>query len=288
MKSIEEISGQTRLVGFYANPARHSLSPKMHNLSFSKLGIDAVYLAFEVTKEALPTQIQAIRNMQMLGVNLSMPHKVAALDYVDELSPAAKIIGAINTIVNHEGKLIGHNTDGIGFMTSLAENQIDIIGQTMTVIGAGGAATAMITQAALDGVKQIYVLNRPSAHFKTYQEKMQAIMQATNCPIEIISLENQALVYQAVNKSQLLVNATSVGMYPNVDELPIDKEVLRADLPVYDAIYHPRETRLLKSAAAKGALTMNGLGMLLHQGAAAFKLWTNQEMPVDYVKEHLF
>lgn len=204
MKGIEEISGQTRLVGFYANPARHSLSPKMHNLSFSKLGIDAVYLAFEVTKEALPTQIQAIRNMQMLGVNLSMPHKVAALDYVDELSPAAKIIGAINTIVNHEGKLIGHNTDGIGFMTSLAENQIDIIGQTMTVIGAGGAATAMITQAALDGVKQIYVLNRPSAHFKTYQEKMQAIMQATNCPIELISLEDQVLVYQAVNKLSLI------------------------------------------------------------------------------------
>lgn len=288
MKSIEEISGQTRLVGFYANPARHSLSPKMHNLSFSKLGIDAVYLAFEVTKEALPTQIQAIRNMQMLGVNLSMPHKVAALDYVDELSPAAKIIGAINTIVNHEGKLIGHNTDGIGFMASLAENQIDIIGQTITIIGAGGAATAMITQAALDGVKQIYVLNRPSAHFKTYQEKIQAIMQATNCPIELISLEDQALVYQAVNKSQLLVNATSVGMYPNVDELPIDKEVLRSDLPVYDAIYHPQETKLLKAAAAKGALTINGLGMLLHQGAAAFKLWTNQEMPVDYVKEHLF
>ncbi|MCJ0572634.1 shikimate dehydrogenase [Enterococcus cecorum] len=288
MKGIEEISGQTRLVGFYANPARHSLSPKMHNLSFSKLGIDAVYLAFEVTKEALPTQIQAIRNMQMLGVNLSMPHKVAALDYVDEFSPAAKIIGAINTIVNHEGKLIGHNTDGIGFMASLAENQIDIIGQTITIIGAGGAATAMITQAALDGVKQIYVLNRPSAHFKTYQEKIQAIMQATNCPIELISLEDQALVYQAVNKSQLLVNATSVGMYPNVDELPIDKEVLRADLPVYDTIYHPRETKLLKVAAAKGALTINGLGMLLHQGAAAFKLWTNQEMPVDYVKEHLF
>ncbi|CAI3318842.1 shikimate dehydrogenase [Enterococcus cecorum] len=288
MKGIEEISGQTRLVGFYANPARHSLSPKMHNLSFSKLGIDAVYLAFEVTKEALPTQIQAIRNMQMLGVNLSMPHKVAALDYVDELSPAAKIIGAINTIVNHEGKLIGHNTDGIGFMVSLAENQIDIIGQTITIIGAGGAATAMITQAALDGVKQIYVLNRPSAHFKTYQEKIQAIMQATNCPIELISLEDQALVYQAVNKSQLLVNATSVGMYPNVDELPIDKEVLRSDLPVYDAIYHPQETKLLKAAAAKGALTINGLGMLLHQGAAAFKLWTNQEMPVDYVKEHLF
>lgn len=288
MKGIEEISGQTRLVGFYANPARHSLSPKMHNLSFSKLGIDAVYLAFEVTKEALPTQIQAIRNMQMLGVNLSMPHKVAALDYVDELSPAAKIIGAINTIVNHEGKLIGHNTDGIGFMVSLAENQIDIIGQTITIIGAGGAATAMITQAALDGVKQIYVLNRPSAHFKTYQEKIQAIMQATNCPIELISLEDQALVYQAVNKSQLLVNATSVGMYPNVDELPIDKEVLRSDLPVYDAIYHPQETKLLKAAAAKGTLTINGLGMLLHQGAAAFKLWTNQEMPVDYVKEHLF
>ena len=224
----------------------------------------------------------------MLGVNLSMPHKVAALDYVDELSPAAKIIGAINTIVNHEGKLIGHNTDGIGFMASLAENQIDIIGQTITIIGAGGAATAMITQAALDGVKQIYVLNRPSAHFKTYQEKIQAIMQATNCPIELISLEDQALVYQAVNKSQLLVNATSVGMYPNVDELPIDKEVLRADLPVYDAIYHPRETKLLKMAAAKGALTINGLGMLLHQGAAAFKSWTNQEMPVAYVKEHLF
>lgn len=288
MKSIREISGQTRLVGIYANPARHSLSPKMHNLSFSKLGIDAVYLAFEVTKEALPTQIQAIRNMQMLGVNLSMPHKVAAIDFVDELSPAAKIIGAINTIVNHEGTLIGHNTDGIGFMTSLAEKKIDIIGQTITIIGAGGAATAMITQAALDGVKQIYVLNRPSANFKTYQEKVKKIMKATNCPIELISLEDKAIVHQVVNKSQLLVNATSVGMYPNIDELPIDKEVLTAELPVYDTIYHPRETKLLKLATEKGAVTINGLGMLVHQGAAAFKLWTNQEMPVHYVKDHLF
>lgn len=149
-----EITGHTRLAGLYAKPARHSISPMMHNAAFIEKGIDARYLAFDVEPEDLKTSVEAIRTLQLLGVNLSMPHKMAAVPLMDELSEAAQLIGAINTIVHHEGKLIGHNTDGIGFMASLTDAGISIIGKEITLMGAGGAATAIISQAALDGVKK--------------------------------------------------------------------------------------------------------------------------------------
>lgn len=277
------ISGYTRLVGFLANPAKHSISPKMHNLAFKETNIDAVYLAFDVSKDELEHGIQAIRTFDMLGANVSMPHKIAAVSYMDELTEAAELIGAINTIIHHEGNLIGHNTDGIGFCESLRENQVRIKNETMTLLGAGGAATAMICQAALDGMKTIHVFSRKSPRYERMHEKIKEITAKTNCVITLTELSDQNKLATALAQSSLLVNATSVGM--SDDTSPIsDTSLLRKDLTVYDAIYNPRETYLLKQAKAAGAKTINGLGMLLYQGAAAFECWTGKKMPVEQIK----
>ena len=279
------ITGHTRLAALFAKPAKHSISPAMHNLSFEEQGIDAVYLAFDVEPDDLAASIQSIRQLDLLGVNLSMPHKMAAVALMDECSPAAELIGAINTIVNQEGRLIGHNTDGIGFMRALEDIQVSIIGDTMTVIGAGGAATAIISQAALDGVKTIHVFNRKDEFYPIIQEKLTQIAQKTACELTLTDLEDQMALKTAIDQSSLLVNATGVGMKPNDTVSPLkDKTLLRESLAVYDVIYNPRETQLLKDAKAVGAKTANGLSMLLYQGAAAFELWTGKAMPVEKVK----
>jgi shikimate dehydrogenase len=247
--------------------------------------VDAVYLSFDVQPERLGESIQAIRDLEMLGVNLSMPHKMEAVKYMDELSQAARLIGAINTIVNQDGKLIGHITDGIGCMESLKQNKIDIIGKRMTILGAGGAATAIITQAAIDGVAAIDVFNIKDDFYQKIEPKLAMIAEETNCQIQLHDLADEKQLADALATSSLLVNATNIGMAPNIDQMPIpDEKVLRKDLPVFDVIYHPGETKLLKAAKATGATAVNGLGMLLFQGAAAFKLWTGKEMPVDQIQ----
>lgn len=277
------ISGYTRLVGFLASPAKHSISPKMHNLAFKETNTDAVYLAFDVSKAELENGIQAIRTFDMLGANVSMPHKIAAVSYMDELTEAAELIGAINTIIHRDGKLIGHNTDGVGFCESLRENQVAISGETMTLLGAGGAATAMICQAALDGMQTIHVFSRKSPRYERMKEKIKEITAKTNCMITLTELSDQNKLATALKESSLLVNATSVGMSDDTSPL-YNATLLRNDLTVYDAIYNPRETHLLKQAKAVGAKTINGLGMLVYQGAEAFECWTGKKMPVDIIK----
>ncbi|MHC5267792.1 shikimate dehydrogenase [Enterococcus sp. LJL98] len=280
------ISGETRLAAFFAHPARHSISPKMHNLAFQYCQIDARYLAFDVLPEDLATSIQAIRSLNLLGVNLSMPHKQTVLQHLDQLSEAAQLIGAVNTIVNDRGVLIGHNTDGLGFMRSLKDISVDVIGREMTVLGAGGASTAIVCQAALDGVKQIYVISRRGKNYENMQEKIKIIQQQTACQVTLIESTQKDAIRHACQHSQLLINGTNVGMGALENQLPlIDASLLRSELAVCDIIYHPTETLLLKQAKATGAKTANGLGMLFYQGAAAFELWTKQEMPKQIFNE---
>ncbi|MGM0213795.1 shikimate dehydrogenase [Enterococcus sp. AZ109] len=279
------ISGQTRLAGLYALPARHSFSPTMHTTSFRELGIDAVYLSFDVQPETLGRSIQAICDLEMLGVNLSMPHKMAAVEHMDELSQAARLIGAINTIVNQDGKLIGHTTDGIGCLESLKEHNLTVVDKKVTILGAGGAATAIITQAALDGAKAIDVFNIQDSFYQTIEPKLKRIEEETNCHLTLYDLQDEEQLSRSLADSDLLINGTNVGMDPDPEQMPIpNADLLRSDLPVFDVIYHPAQTALLKAAEAKGAIAINGLGMLLHQGAAAFKLWTDQDMPVEIIR----
>lgn len=281
----DNITGHTRLAGLFATPSEHSISPMIHNAAFQALGIDAVYLAFEVGKETLPQAIQAIRDFKMLGVNLSMPNKTMAVELVDELSENARLVGAINTITNDNGRLIGDNTDGSGFMRSLEEASIDIIGKKISLLGTGGAAMAIVAQAALDGVREIAVYNRRNKSYKEIEEKLSYIEQNTASIISFNDLEDEERLAMDVGESILLVNATSVGMKPMEKKSPIKNfSIIREDLLVYDIIYTPRETELLKQAKEKGAKTMNGLGMLLYQGAEAFQKWTNKEMPIEEVE----
>lgn len=280
-----KITGNTRLTALFATPARHSVSPMIHNTAFQALGIDAVYLAFDVGTSSLERAIDSIKNLDMLGANLSMPNKILAVDYMDELSESARLIGAINTIKNDNGRLIGHNTDGIGFLKSLTDMNVNIIGQKITILGAGGAAAAIIAQAALDGVNEIAVYNRKSPSYEKAQLKLKAIAEQTGCSIILNDLADEQALAKDIEESILLLNTTSVGMKPLEKATPIqDFSVIRSDLAVYDAIYTPRKTEFLKQARLRGANTANGLGMLLYQGAEAFKIWTGQELPIKLVK----
>lgn len=282
----ERITGHTELIGLIATPIRHSSSPRMHNEAFAKLGLDYAYLAFEVGNEELEDTIKGFRAMKVRGSNVSMPNKTVVHKYLDKLSDAAEMCGAVNTIVNDDGVLTGHITDGIGYMSGLKDAGIDIIGKKMTIVGAGGAATAIQVQAALDGVKEISIFNRKDEFYERAQKTVKDINEKTNCKATLYDLEDLDKLKEEIASSYIFTNATGMGMKPLEGQTYIpDKSFLREDLIVTDVVYAPAETSLLKMAKEVGCKTLNGFPMMLFQGAAAFKLWTNQDMPIEHVKE---
>ena len=282
----ERITGHTELIGLIATPIRHSSSPRMHNEAFAKLGLDYAYLAFEVGTEDLEDTIKGFRAMKVRGSNVSMPNKTVVHKYLDKLSDAAEMCGAVNTIVNDDGVLTGHITDGIGYMSGLKDAGIDIIGKKMTIVGAGGAATAIQVQAALDGVKEISIFNRKDEFYERAQKTVKDINEKTNCKATLYDLEDLNKLKEEIASSYIFTNATGMGMKPLEGQTYIpDKSFLREDLIVTDVVYAPAETALLKMAKEVGCKTLNGFPMMLFQGAAAFKLWTNQDMPIEHVKE---
>jgi shikimate dehydrogenase len=287
-KMSERISGKTQLIGLLATPISHSLSPKMHNESFAKLGLDYAYLAFDCGKEQLEDVVKGFRALNIRGFNVSMPNKGEIIKYLDKISPAADLIGAVNTVVNDNGILTGHNTDGIGYMHSLKEAGIDVIGKKMTIIGAGGAATAICIQAALDGVKEISVFNRNDRFYSIGEETVKLINEKTNCKAQMFDLADEKILRKEIAESVILTDASPVGMKPLEGLSNItDTSMLRTDLVVSDVVYIPSKTKLLEIAESVGCKTVNGLGMMLWQGAEAFKIWTGKDMPVDLVREVL-
>ena len=284
----ERITGHTGLIGLMAYPIRHSSSPAMHNEAFATLGLDYAYLAFEVDNDTLEDAIKGLRALKMVGSNISMPNKTVVGQYLDELSPAAQMCGAVNTIVNDNGKLIGHITDGIGYMQSLKDNNIDVIGKKMTIAGAGGAAKAIEVQAALDGVKEISIFNIKDKFWEAAEKTVDTIRSKTDCIVNLYDLDDKEKLREEIADSYLFAQATGVGMKPLEGQSVIpDKSFFRPDLIVTDTIYAPRETLTLKMAKEAGCKTMNGLGMMLFQGDAAFYLWTGKHMPIDHMKEVL-
>ncbi|EMF0052449.1 shikimate dehydrogenase [Enterococcus hirae] len=282
------ISGKTKLTGFFAKPASHSLSPLMHNLAFSHWGIDAVYLAFEVDQTNLRQAVKSIRTLDMLGVNVSMPNKTAVLAYLDQLSPEAELIGAVNTIVHQEQRLIGYNTDGMGFVRSVNETGHPIKNQKIVVLGAGGAAKAIVVQMALEGAQEITIYKRLNATFLPLKEYFAKVSEKTGCPIRLHDYADESQLALDLSQANLLINATDIGMGSKKDQLPIaDVKLLHSQLAVFDLIYSPSETRLIQEAKKMGIKAYNGLGMLIHQGAIAFELWTHREMPVQNIRERL-
>lgn len=286
------ISGHTKTVCILATPIAHSLSPIMHNKAYELLGLDYAYLAYEVGLAELEDAIKGIRAMGIRGANISMPNKQAVQAYLDEISPAAQLIGAVNTVVNQDGKghLVGHNTDGIGAVQSLREEGFSVAGQVITLAGIGGAGRAFAVQAALDGAREIRIFNNPGQNFDRGLDLMAKLRQQTNCQLSLHSLAEQAIFHQSIRESSLFVNATGVGMKPLESESLLESPgVIHPNLVVYDMIYTPRETKLLAFAKSQGAKkAINGLGMIVHQGAAAFQLITGEQMPLEAIKPLVF
>ena len=278
-----KIDGYTRLAAVVANPIKHSISPFIHNSAFEATHTNGVYLAWEVEATDLAETVANIRRYQMYGINLSMPYKEQVIPYLDQLSEEACLIGAVNTVVNREGTLIGYNTDGKGFFKSLPSFKIS--GKKMVLLGAGGAAKAILAQAILDGVSQVSVFVRLASIEKTrpYLEKLQ---NATGFRVDLFALEDVQDLQDSITKADLLVNATSVGMDGFSQPIPTSI-VLPEKLLVADVIYQPFETPFLNWARNQGNQSINGLGMLLYQAAEAFQLWTGKEMPTDQIWELL-
>ena len=278
-----KIDGYTRLAAVVANPIKHSISPFIHNSAFEATNTNGVYLAWEVEVAELAETVANIRRYQMYGINLSMPYKEQVIPYLDQLSEEVCLIGAVNTVVNREGTLIGYNTDGKGFFKSLPSFKISA--KRMVLLGAGGAAKAILAQAILDGVSQISVFVRSSSIEKTkpYLEKLE---NATGFRVDLCALEDVQDLQDSITQADLLVNATSVGMDGASQPIPTSI-VLPEKLLVADVIYQPFETPFLKWARNQGNQAINGLGMLLYQAAEAFELWTGKEMPTDQIWESL-
>ncbi|PZG32144.1 shikimate dehydrogenase [Listeria ivanovii] len=284
------ISGSTRLLSLIGTPIDHSKSPIMYNYSFQKAGLDYAYLAFDIPVTKVADAIAAMKTFNLRGSNVTMPCKSEVLKYMDDLSPAARMIGAVNTIINENGKLTGHITDGLGFASNLRDAGVDIVGKKMTIIGAGGAATAIQVQSALDGAKEIAIFNIKDDFYQKAKQTIASIKkEVPDCIVHIYDLNDTEKLYAEIATSEILVNATFVGMHPYENATPVkDATIFTKDLIVADVVYNPKKTKLMLDAEAAGCKTVGGLGMLLWQGAEAYKLFTGEDMPVSEVRELYF
>lgn len=291
-KAMEKrITGKTGMYCLIGTPVGHSGSPAMYNYSFAQTGLDNVYLAYDVPLEKTEEAVNALKVLGCKGFNVTMPCKTKVAELVDELSDAAKLIGACNTVVIKDGKMYGNNTDGMGFVRNLKENGVEVKGKRMTVMGAGGAATAIQVQLALDGAAKISIFNRKDEFYDNAERTMAKIKEMLpQCEVNVYPLEDTEKLYAEIADSDILVNATKVGMKPLDDQTLVeDTSVFRPDLVVADVVYNPKETKLVQSAKAAGCkVAVGGIGMLLWQGAVAFHLFTGKEMPTKDVYELFF
>jgi shikimate dehydrogenase len=278
-----EINGSTKLTGILGYPVTHSVSPQMHNAAYAKLGLNYCYLPISVKPKDLERVLEGIRILSFAGVNVTIPHKEAVVTHLDEVTKIARLIGAVNVILIQEGRLIGYNTDGPGFIDSLREDAgFEVAGKFAVVLGAGGGAKSVAMMLAQDGVKKLVISD-------LIYEKAENLCEYINshfgiapyaCPAKSNELR------KLIGSCDLLVNATPVGMHPKMNECPIEDDcIIPGSAVVYDLVYNPLETKLLKLAKKNGAKAVSGIGMLIRQGALAFSLFTEQEAPVILMKE---
>jgi shikimate dehydrogenase len=279
---MDNISGKTKVCALIGDPVEHSMSPTMHNAAFQQMKMDYVYLAFRVEAGELGKAINGMRAMNIRGLNVTIPHKVAVMQFLDNLDPLAEKIGAVNTIVNDEGILTGYNTDASGFLQPLLERGVQPSRKKVVVLGAGGASRA-ISFILADSGAELVILNRRE-ELDWAEELAGRISQGFSG--EALALEmNDDNLARALDEADILVNATSVGMSPRDNESPVRSDLLRPEQVVYDIVYNPLQTRLLKEAEAIGARTIGGIEMLVWQGVLAFEKWTGHKPPIDLMKE---
>jgi len=286
MQSSIEINHNTKIVGVIGHPIKHSFSPMMHNYAFNKLELGYVYLPFDISTTGLQDSLKGMVALGIKGFNVTIPHKERIIEYLDELSDSAKIVGAVNTVVNDNGNLIGYNTDVNGIINTLDEYKEQINGKTVSVLGAGGAARSVIyTLINHFNVKKINIINRTI-------EKAESLKDYFSSKMLFEKIKTYELmppdVTEILAKSKLIINASSIGMSPNEDDSPTTiAESFNKKQIVFDVVYNPRQTKLLKLAEEQGATTINGLKMFVEQGAKSFELWTNKQMPTENILEIL-
>jgi len=276
------VSGKTRVCGVIGDPIEHTMSPVMHNAAFSELGIDYVYLPFRVKKDDLGQAIAGARALNLAGLNVTIPHKVAVISFLDELDPIAERIGAVNTIVNDNGALRGYNTDATGFLQALLDKGIKPEGKKVVVLGAGGASRGISFILAESGANLV-ILNR-QVEIEWAENLAREISRAFKKETAALEL-NDANLAEALEGTDILVNTTSVGMSPETNETPVPLRLLNSTPVVFDIVYNPIQTRLLREAQAAGASTISGLDMLAWQGALAFEKWTGLKAPLELMKK---
>ncbi|KUK83284.1 MAG: Shikimate dehydrogenase [Pelotomaculum thermopropionicum] len=284
------ISGRTGVCGIIGCPVEHSFSPAMHNAAFTALGLDFVYVPFQVSPRLLPAAVTAVRALGLVGVNVTVPHKQAVLPFLDELSEAARLAGAVNTIVNRSGWLYGDNTDGKGFLRSLDEGAAFVpSGRTALILGAGGAARAVASELALAGAKKLVVVNRS---LERAARLAGFVTEKTGVRAEVVpwpATESDTIADEVLREADLVVQTTSLGMYPGVmSTVPLPYEWFRPGQVACDLVYNPVETLFLRKAARAGATVVDGLGMLLHQGALSFEMWTGAAAPLEVMRNVLW
>ncbi|MCA1596274.1 MAG: shikimate dehydrogenase [Chloroflexi bacterium] len=318
------ITGRTRIVGVIGHPVGHSLSPAMHNAAFQALGLDYCYVPFDVAPEAVTGALQGIRALGLAGINVTIPHKPAVYREMDVLAPSARAVGAVNTVEVHEGLLIGHNTDGEGFARSLECAGVPLTGQRVALIGAGGAARSVAAACVQRAAASMTILSRrpeqalalsqslttqsliddgptdgkpndgkPTGESRAGQSGVDQTRSAgwrrdgASCPTRIVA-GDLAGGEESVVAADIVVQCTPVGMHPRIDDpLPIPASWLRAGMVVVDLIYNPEETRLLKAARERGAKGINGVEMLVCQGAVAFEIWTGTAPSLSVMRDAL-
>jgi len=279
------VKATTDIYGIFGHPVKHSLSPDMHNSAFNTLGLNSVYVAFDIDPESIEEATRAIRVMGIRGINITIPHKQTIIPYLDEVSPDAKLTGAVNTVKNENGKLLGYNTDVGGFLRAIREDlDFSPEGNTLFLIGAGGAARAVLSAFCMNGGAVVYITDIIKDKALELANQFKANFQ--NITIETVELDNQNLIEQKLNEADILVNASPAGM-DSVGSLDIPLTSLNKNAVVYDLVYKPPDTNLLKEAKQLGHKASGGLSMLLYQGAESFEIWTGENAPVEIMKKAL-
>lgn len=275
-----EIDAKTGLCILIGNPVEHSLSPAIHNAAFEALGLNYVYLAFKV--EDIELAVKGVRGLGIRGASVTIPHKVSVIPYLDELDELARWIGSVNTIVNENGKLIGSNSDAYGALKALEDAGVALKGAKVSVIGSGGASRAISFILAKDaGIRELVIFGIIEKEFTSLSREVE---EKTKVPTSSYFIKREILERE-LSDTSLLINASPVGMFPNVDESPVPEELLREGLTVMDIVYNPRMTKLLKEAREKGAKTIEGLEMFLNQAVVQFELWTSKKAPIEMMRK---
>ncbi len=289
-----EINSETKILGIIGHPIKHSLSPVMHNAVFRELNLNCIYLAFDVENKKLGTTINAGKALNFLGLNVTIPHKISVIKFLDKVSREARFIGAVNTIKFENGKALGFNTDGIGCIRALEESGIGVRNKNILILGAGGAARAIAFQCLLEGA-DVSISNRTREKAIKLKDD---IKRKLNKEIDILDFNSTAkpsklrhqrcrinLRKEDLEGIDIIINSTSVGMHPKTNSTPLNSGLLNPDIAVMDIVYNPIETKLLKDANGVGCKTVNGVGMLVHQGAESLRILLDIKAPIEVMKK---